>query len=173
MSISWFISVDDHLIEPARLWQERLPIVLVRPFNYTGRGQSVDFLIPKLVAHFRRRAPRIRLGNLDVERDFSDVRAVANAYRRLLEAEAAVGQVVNLCSGRTERLRDLIAQLETLSGHRLAIDVDPALVRAHEVRRLGGDPARLRQLIGPWESPPLADTLAWMLADPEPPPPCA
>ena len=136
---------------------------MVRPFNYTGRGQSENFLLPKIVAHFRSRAERIELGNLDVWRDFSDVRAVAQAYRRLLETDAA-GQVVNICSGRTFALRQVVQMVQNLTGHRLEIVVNPDFVRADEVRTLGGNPARLRGLIGSWENPPLEETLAWMLA---------
>ncbi|WP_299454249.1 GDP-mannose 4,6-dehydratase [uncultured Pigmentiphaga sp.] len=148
----------------ARLWLDRLPIVIVRPFNYTGVGQSEMFLLPKIVALFKRRAGVIELGNLDVWRDFSDVRAVAEAYRRLLEAGPA-GETVNVCSGRTHSLREALALCERLTGHVMAVRVNPAFVRANEVRSLCGDPSRLRALIGDWDTPPLQETLGWMLSE--------
>ncbi len=146
----------------AKLWLPRLPIIIARPFNYTGVGQSVDFLLPKVVAHFKSRAPLIELGNLDVWRDFSDVRSVARAYRRLLECEP-VGAVVNVCSGKLYSLRDVLGLAETLSGHKLEVAVNPAFVRANEVQRLCGDASRLRNIIGDWSSLPLKKTLQWMI----------
>ncbi len=146
----------------ARLWMERLPIVIARPFNYTGVGQSGNFLLPKIVAHFRRRAEVIQLGNVDVRRDFSDVRAVARAYRRLLEVRP-VGETVNVCSGRSHSLEEALGMAEAISGHRLRVEVHPAFVRANEVKTLQGDPTRLRSLIGEWDTPPLEETLRWML----------
>ena len=153
----------------ARLWQGQLPITIARPFNYTGAGQSVDFLLPKIVAHFRRRASSIELGNLDVWRDFSDVRAVVQAYRRLLQGNTA-GHTVNICSGRTYSLREVIAMAQAITGHAIEVRVNPAFVRPNDVRTLSGNPARLRALIGAdWHSPSLQDTLRWML-QPSPPP---
>lgn len=152
----------------ARLWMDKLPITIARPFNYTGAGQSVDFLLPKIVGHYhhQRRASTLELGNLDVWRDFSDVRAVVQAYRRLLNADAA-GHTVNICSGQTHSLREVLAMAEHLSGHSLQVQVNPAFVRANEVKTLSGNPARLRALIGTdWHSPPLQDTLHWMLQQP-------
>lgn len=146
----------------ARLWLDRLPIVIARPFNYTGVGQSESFLLPKIVAHFKRRAEMIELGNLDVWRDFSDVRAVVQAYRRLLEISPA-GETVNVCSGRTYSLREVLTLCERLTGHVMAVRVNPAFVRANEVRSLCGDPSHLRALIGNWDTQPLEDTLGWML----------
>lgn len=146
----------------ARLWLGRLPIVIVRPFNYTGIGQSEAFLLPKIVAHFRRGDPSIELGNLDVWRDFSDVRAVVRAYRRLLEARPS-GATVNVCSGRTHSLREVIGMAELLSGRSIDVQVNPAFIRANEVKSLCGNPALLRSLIGTWGSPPLQETLSWML----------
>mgnify|MGYP003667555280 CR=1 FL=1 len=146
----------------ARLWFDKLPIVIARPFNYTGVGQQDSYLLPKIVSHFRRRAEVIELGNLDVWRDFSDVRAVAQAYRRLIEACPA-GQVVNIGSGSLHSLREAVDLASAISGHRLRVDVNPALVRANEVRTLGGSPAKLRSIIGEWTSPPLEQTLRWMM----------
>ncbi len=91
----------------AATWFDRLPIVITRPFNYTGPGQDLKFLIPKIVSHFVRRESRIDLGNLDVEREFSDVRLVCRNYRLLLES-AAAGEIFNVCSGRAYSLRYIL-----------------------------------------------------------------
>lgn len=147
----------------ARTWAERLPIVIARPFNYTGVGQDEKFLIPKIVSHFRRRAPVIELGNLDVARDFSDVRDVVAAYKGLLESSQSTGQTVNVCSGNAYALREVLAMTSSLSGHELEVRVNPAFVRANEVPRLTGDAGKLRQLTGHAPQTPLADTLRWML----------
>ena len=146
----------------ARLYMERLPITIVRPFNYTGVGQSTNFLLPKIVTHFRQKAARLELGNLDVWRDFSDVRAVVEAYRRLLD-ERPAGQIFNVCSGRTYSLREVVALATKLSGHALEIDINPAFVRANEVRTLCGSPQALIDCIGRWSPPQLTHTMGWML----------
>lgn len=147
----------------AKLWCDRLPIVITRPFNYTGVGQAENFLLPKIVSHFQRKAPAIELGNLDVWRDFSDVRAVVRAYRGLIEARA-VGQTVNVSSSITHSLREVIAKCSAITGHTLDVQVNPAFVRANEVKTLCGDNARLRALVPGWETPDLDETLGWMLA---------
>lgn len=147
----------------ASLWQDKLPITLVRPFNYTGRGQESSFLIPKIVQAFRRRDATLELGNLDVERDFSDVRDVAQAYAALLRA--VPGGVVNVCSGRVHSLTDVLEVAHSLTGFRPEIRVNPRFVRANEVRRLRGDNTHLRSLVPGWRARPLTETLSWMLND--------
>lgn len=150
----------------ARLWFDRLPIVVARPFNYTGVGQSVNFVVPKLVDHFARRARVVELGNLDVEREFNDVRAVAQVYRRLLEV-CPVGETVNVCSSRTYSLQEVVAMAENITGHRLTVEVNPAYVRPNEVKLLCGSTAKLECLIGVLAMPPLEETLRWMLGGSE------
>jgi nucleoside-diphosphate-sugar epimerase len=149
----------------AHLWFDRLPIVIARPFNYTGIGQSNEFLLPKIVGHFQRGTKQIELGNLDVFRDFSDVRAVANAYRRLVQACPA-GKTVNVCSSNSHSLREVLEIVEKIAGYKIEVKVNPSFVRANEVRSLLGSAERLRSLIGEWSSPPLAETLEWMYRSP-------
>lgn len=146
----------------AALWHSQLPVTIARPFNYTGVGQSKDFLLPKIVDHFRRRAPVIELGNLEVERDFSDVRMVVDCYARLLGAGKAM-QTFNVCSGRGFTLQQVLNLASELSGHRPEVRVNPAFVRANEVKTLVGSKAALEAAIGPVEPIPLRETLKWML----------
>lgn len=142
---------------------ERLPLVTVRPFNYTGIGHDMRFVIPKLAAHFARRADTIELGNLDVEREFNDVRTVCDAYLRLLQL-GQPGQTYNVCSGRPVSLKSAIEALKKMTGHDLQVKVNPAFIRANEVHRLCGNPAKLEACIGQLQHPPLEDTLSWMLS---------
>jgi nucleoside-diphosphate-sugar epimerase len=147
--------------QAAALFRE-LPLVTVRPFNYSGRGQSERFLLPKLAAAYRARQPRIELGNLDVARDFSDVRDVVEAYLRLLETQTAA-PVYNICSGSATALGAVVELLNELAGYTIEVAVNPAFVRADEIKVLCGSPARLDAAIGSWRRYTLRETLAWML----------
>jgi nucleoside-diphosphate-sugar epimerase len=148
-----------------QIYGAKLPLITVRPFNYTGRGQSTNFLIPKIVAHARQRAPVIELGNLDVARDFSDVRTVVDAYARLLDAPHAIGGTFNICSGRAVSLSEILEMVSGIAGHRFEVRVNPDLVRANEVRTLSGSAAMLESVIGNLGGIPLDETLRWMLED--------
>lgn len=142
---------------------DRLPIVITRPFNYTGPAQAPQFLIPKLVSHFARCAEQIELGNLQVEREFNDVRMVCDAYLKLLE-KGRPGEAYNVCSGQPHTLQHVIATLEQITKHHMNVQVNPAFVRANEVHRLCGDPGKLLATIGPLNNHTLAETLSWMLS---------
>ncbi|PTB21152.1 GDP-mannose 4,6 dehydratase [Trinickia symbiotica] len=145
----------------ARTWSDKLPIVITRPFNYTGRGQSGRFLVPKIVSHFTQRRPFVELGNLDVARDFSDVRMVAKAYRALLES-FAVGETVNVCSERPRTLREVIDIVREVTGHDPEIRTNRAFVRDNEVKVLVGSAAKLRRL-APFVTPiDFGETIRWM-----------
>ncbi len=125
--------------------------------------KRTQYIIPKIVDHARRGAAVIELGNLDVARDFSDVRAVAEIYYRLLAAPKAVGANYNVCSGNSVTLQEVLKLVGRLSGNRLEVRVNPAFVRANEVRLLKGSPAKLEKAIGPRPVIPIEATLQWML----------
>ncbi|MFP4129328.1 MAG: NAD-dependent epimerase/dehydratase family protein [Halorhodospira sp.] len=144
-------------------YADRVPIVLPRPFNYTGPGQAEHFLIPKLVAAYQRREPELHLGNTEVARDFSDVRWVVEVYTRLLQADGAVGPV-NVCSGRARPLQAALDHLADRTGHRPVIHQDPALIRPDDPPEIRGDPARLHRLLpGVAAPPPLEATIDAMI----------
>ncbi len=146
----------------AKTWIPRLPIVIARPFNYTGIGQTDNFLIPKIVSHFLRQEQSISLGNLEVWREFNDVRDVVSAYRELI-LNKPLGKTFNVCSGNLISLREVMALATQITGHQIEINVNPAFVRANEVTRLGGDCTELSNVIPDWRPRPLPNTLAWML----------
>jgi nucleoside-diphosphate-sugar epimerase len=146
----------------ARSYLDRLPLFFVRPFNYTGPGQAESFLIPKLVAHFAKRAESVELGNLEVEREFNDVRFVCEAYLCLLNT-GKPGEIYNVCSGKPAALKSVIALLHDISGYSLQVKVSPACIRSNELHRLCGDPTKLINEVGPLAMPALRDTLCWML----------
>jgi GDP-6-deoxy-D-talose 4-dehydrogenase len=146
----------------AQTWSDRLPIVFTRPFNYTGVGQNINFLIPKIVSHFMHRAKTIELGNLDVVREFNDVRMVAQAYSGLMQT-AMPSSVFNLCSGRGYSLKDVLSLCEELTGHSMGVEVNPELVRANELKVLIGDATQLNQQLPDLSQIKLTQTLSWML----------
>jgi GDP-6-deoxy-D-talose 4-dehydrogenase len=145
----------------AQLWSDKLSIVITRPFNYTGVGQSEGFLIPKIVRQFQLRAPYIELGNLYVYRDFSDVRWVAKVYSQMIEV-ARPNEIYNICSGIGYGLYQIISMLEEIAGYQIEARVDSQFVRSNEVHRLVGDGKKLNQVIHDIPTLSFRSTLQWM-----------
>jgi GDP-4-dehydro-6-deoxy-D-mannose reductase len=146
-----------------------LDIVRVRPFNHTGRGQKVEFVCPdfarQLVAIKRgRRAPRVEVGNLEVVRDFSDVRDVVAAYVATLERGAS-GEAYNVCSGVGVSVRDVLETLIELSGLEVEVSVAKERVRGADVPRIVGCADKLRSATGWAPRYELRATLTDVLAD--------
>ena len=144
-----------------RTYADRLNITITRPFNYTGRGQQDKFLVPKIVNHFKQKADTIELGNIDIWRDFSDVRWISRVYSQLLSLPGQGLNTFNLCSGQLMSIREIIATLENLSGHTMDVVVNPDFVRQADIVRQKGDNGRLFQEISHLQKPMAFDeTLA-------------
>jgi nucleoside-diphosphate-sugar epimerase len=146
----------------AHTWQDKLPITIVRPFNYSGVGQADNYLLPKIVSHFAQKKDRLELGNIHVERDWSDVRDVVLKYRLLLETKEIAGQTFNVCSSVPYTLAHLVSMMENISNHHLNVVVNPAFVRSNEVVKLLGDESKLRKTLSTTIVRPLNETLSWM-----------
>ncbi len=125
----------------------KLNIIITRPFNYTGVGQSQNFLIPKIVNHFRERKESISLGNLDVIREFNDISFICEVYNRLLNSTIK-SKIVNICSGRGIKLLDIIDIMNNIAGYNIKVEVNPNFVRKNEIKSLTGSPQKLFSLIG-------------------------
>jgi GDP-4-dehydro-6-deoxy-D-mannose reductase len=149
-----------------------LRVIRARAFNHAGPAQAPTYAIASFARQVARALDagedpvRIVTGNPDTRRDYTDVRDVVRAYR-LLAARAEPG-IYNVCSGRTASTTDLIAALAAAAGVRLEHEIDPALLRPHEVMELRGSYDALRDATG-WEpeiplEATLSDALAWWRA---------
>jgi GDP-4-dehydro-6-deoxy-D-mannose reductase len=141
-------------------------VIVVRPFNHIGPGQTPNFAVPALakrIVEADRRGDRsIAVGNLAARRDFTDVRDVVKAYRMLIES-GTPGEVYNVCSGHDVAIEEIANTLLRLAGTSLEFKTDPALTRPVEVPVLRGDPTRLQQVTGWKPEIPLEQTLADVL----------
>lgn len=150
----------------ARNYADQLPLVVARPFNYTGPTQTTNFLIPKLVEHFTRGDASVELGNLNVKREFNDVRMVCDAYLQLL-LHGQANEVYNICSGQPHTLQFVLDELTRLTGRQIEVQVNPQLVRTNDLHKLYGCPDKLDALLASQgitlHRPLLADTLQSML----------
>lgn len=141
-------------------------VIVVRPFNHIGPGQTPNFAVPALAKRIVEADGRgdssISVGNLAARRDFTDVRDVVKAYRMLIDS-GTPGEVYNVCSGHDVAIEEIATTLLRLAGTSLEFKTDPALTRPVEVPVLRGDPTRLQHATGWKPEIPLDQTLADVL----------
>jgi len=146
-----------------------LDIVRARAFSHTGPGQSPDFVVPGFAqqicaAEAGRAEPVLRVGNLEVIRDLSDVRDIARAYVALLERGRS-GEAYNVCRGEGVSLTRVVRGLTALARVAIRIEPDPARLRPADVPWLVGDPTRIARDTGWRAEIPLECTLADVLEE--------
>ncbi len=127
-----------------------LDVVVARPFNHLGPGQSPAFVVPSFarqVVDIRagRAAPVLKVGNLSPVRDFSHVLDVVEGYRLLL-ARGRAGEAYNVCSGEGRSIRAVLEALCRQAGVEVSVEVDPARVRPVELPWLVGSAGKLEAL---------------------------
>lgn len=150
-------------------WSQAGPfeIVIARPFNHIGPGQSTDFAVASFARQIAacragRGSGRLVIGDAEPTRDFTDVRDIVQAYSGLLE-HGRNGEAYNVCSGVERSVRDVIRSMMDAAGVDMDIEVKPGLLRKTEQRRMVGSFAKLQADTG-WQpqiafGQTLADTL--------------
>ena len=146
----------------SRNYFEKLNIIIARPFNYTGINQEDNFLIPKIIKHFKEMKQTIELGNIDVSREFNDVGYVCEIYKKLLESSVS-SEVVNLSANRGIKLLDVIDMMNEMAGYKIKVKINPDFVREGEIKTLTGSCEKLFGLIGEVEQKEFKETLRDML----------
>lgn len=144
-------------------------ILVARPFNHIGPGQSESFVLPGVAKQLvqiacGRQPPRVQVGDVEVTRDFLDVRDVIDAYLALLE-HGRTGEVYNVCSGRELSIQSLIMQLANLAGVEVQLAQDPKRFRPSEQRRVIGSAEKLRAETNWKPRISLTETLQSVLSD--------
>lgn len=145
-------------------------LVVVRPFNHIGPGQDQRFVVPSIAAQIAaieagKNRPELEVGNLDVERDFLDVRDVCAAYIRLLETAPNLGlrSVYNVTTGSPRSIRSVIDIFRQLSSVQFDVVVRADRVRASEINRACGDGRLLESVTGWRPEIPFHETLRAVL----------
>lgn len=147
-------AVSKRAAELLCMQEKAFDIIIARPFNHIGPGQNPLFALPSFIRQLKaiqrgEQEPLLRVGNLETTRDFCDVRDIIRGYLGLLE-KGLPGHVYNLCGGKEHLMRDVLAELISLSTLQVSIQEDPNLVRAQEQKRMVGSFQKIYKTLG-WE----------------------
>ncbi len=150
-------------------WQRyQLPVVEARPFNHIGPRQALGFVVPDFASQLAAiklglQPPMIRVGNLDAQRDFTDVRDVVRAYVALAE-RGEPGEGYLICSEQPVSIHYLLTALAELADVRVEIEYDPERMRPSDVPLLYASYRKINQHTGWRPEIHLRQSLADVLA---------
>jgi GDP-4-dehydro-6-deoxy-D-mannose reductase len=147
----------------------KLPVVCVRPFNHIGPGQRTGFVAADFASQIAaieagQQPPVMKVGNLQAERDFTDVRDVVRAYHLLAE-HGQPGEAYNIASGTARSVQYLLDTLLGFSTADIEVQPDPDRMRPSDVPRRVGDATKLQQATGWQPNIPFEQTLLDILND--------
>lgn len=139
-----------------RVFAERydLPVVEARPFNHIGPNQALGFVVTDFASQVAKiklglTAPKMMVGNLSAERDFTDVRDVVRAYQ-LLAANGEAGEAYIICSGHAVSISTILNILLEINQVNVEVEYDPARMRPSDIPVLFGSYEKIRQTVN-WE----------------------
>jgi GDP-4-dehydro-6-deoxy-D-mannose reductase len=144
-------------------------LIHLRPFNHFGPGQEIGFVISDFASQIARieaghQEPKLLVGDLSAERDFTDVRDVVSAYRLIIENRVNNG-ILNIGSGLPRKISDILNLLLSYSKCKISVEIDHSKFRPVEVSKFSGDATKISDMLG-WRpvkeiEESLTDTLNW------------
>jgi GDP-4-dehydro-6-deoxy-D-mannose reductase len=151
---------------------EGLRLTRLRPFNHTGPGQSAKFVVPAFARQIARimsgqQTPTLQVGDLSAWRDFLDVRDVCDGYIACIACrdELPPGAIVNLASGQSRRVGDVLHEMLQLAGIKAEVRTDSSRLRGVTADRFVANPGRALALLGWKPKIPWRQTLRDVLSD--------
>lgn len=155
--------------DTARYYGQRgFTCMIARPFNHIGPGQNPGFLVPDVAQQIieceQGKRSEVLVGNLDAQRDYTDVRDIARAYRLLLE-KGVTGETYNICSGKAVSGHDIVSGLLEAAASKAPLKSDPARMRPSDNPVIYGDSSKLAKATGWQPQVALETTLADVITD--------
>lgn len=135
-------------------WSQTEPfeVIMARPFNHIGLRQSPQFVVANFAQQISeiklgKRRPVLEVGDINVTRDFTDVRDVVKAYKLLLDY-GRCGEIYNVCSGQERSIRSILESLIEMAGVNVRIQQDQERLRPSEQQRMWGSYEKLNRDTG-------------------------
>ncbi len=130
----------------------QLPAIEARPFNHIGPRQTRGFVVPDFASQVAaiklgKSEPVIKVGNLSAKRDFTDVRDVAEAYRKI-GFEGRPGETYIVCSGKVVSIKAILDKIIVIAGVSVTVEQDPDRVRPTDINSVVGSYAKLEKEAG-------------------------
>jgi len=129
-------------------WEHKLPVVILRPFNTFGPHESLPYFIPEMIRQCLKE-PIIHVGNLETSRDFTYVEDTTNAMIKALETENIEGEIMNIGTGQTHKMKDILTLIKRETGdEEKRVILDKSRLRPRDVEILVTDNSKARKILG-------------------------
>ena len=147
--------------------EHSFPTVIIRPFNSYGPNITQPYIIPEIISQLQATDGHVKLGNTDSSRDFTYVTDIAEGITLALFKDEAVGETINLGSGRDVKIREIVSLVADIMGKNAEIERDLSRIRSYDVARLVCDNSKAQRLLG-WKpkvalEEGLRRTVEWIL----------
>ncbi|MAK16484.1 MAG: epimerase [Gammaproteobacteria bacterium] len=141
--------------------EKNFPVIFYRLFNYTGVFHDRHFLIPKVVDTFKRKLAEIELGNINIKREFNDVRDICEAYYLGLIKKTECN-IINICSGKSFSISEIMKIMSDLSAHHCIVKCNEKYLRRSDPDDIYGDNEFMQTMLGSKFKHNIKETLSWM-----------